>query len=434
MKKTKSFLALALTLLMMFSLVGNAFAASATSVGDFDDSRIVYDGQPNGGGQRIVSFYDGISNAEIAGADVLTVQYSDIGSIAEIAKEVVDMGVMLYIAEPECSAEDISALLSIPKSSTTSYQSELLVAYSIYKLNDKYIFANSYVMMADEDDGSNQFANERSSDAEETEKVAPRAQAQVQSNFADVTTLSDYAVQRAGTVSFDHSTIIAAALTSKSDVEDVAQNVSVTEDAAAPYSANLPSKLATETWNDQLNVYGLNNTYYGYINCSVYAYSHGTGRVNSKTQNVYDVLSYVKAYPGSGYTLKQYAVDINCNYTDFSNLQTTTLPSGISYSTSVGLSGEISTDGPSIGGEVSTSWTYNPESQTIDESSSTPRIVKWTAKTVSPTSGKAYDIAPGMRVASPTEYKRGAFSNIYCNAMILGISIRSNDIEVGGWF
>ena len=87
MKKTKSFLALALTLLMMFSLVGNAFAASATSVGDFDDSRIVYDGQPNGGGQRIVSFYDGISNAEIAGADVLTVQYSDIGSIAEIAKE-----------------------------------------------------------------------------------------------------------------------------------------------------------------------------------------------------------------------------------------------------------------------------------------------------------------------------------------------------------
>lgn len=432
MKKTKSLLALALTLLMTFSLVGTAFAAPPSPVEGLSDSSIVYDEQPNSNGQQIVSFYDGISNAEIASADVLTVQYSDIADVAGIAREVVDMGVMLYIAEPECSAEDISALLSIPKSSTTSYQSELLVAYSIYKLNDKYVFANSYAIIADEND--NQLTNRNYSSDAEVEKVAPDALAQVQSNFSDAITFSEYATRRSDALFLDHSTIISAALTSKSDVEDAAQNISVTTDGIASHSANLPSTLATETWNDQLNVYGLNDTYYGYINCSVYAYSHGTGRVNGETQNVYDVLSYVKAYPGSNYILKQYAVDINCNYTDFSNLQTTSLPSGISYGSSVGLSGEISTDGASIGSEVSTSWTYNPESQTIDESSSNARIVKWTAKTVSATKGKAYDVAPGMRVASPLKYKRGAFSNIYCNAMIMGISIRANEIEVGGWF
>lgn len=434
MKRTKSFLALALTLLMMFGLVGTAFAAPVSTTGALGGDGTICTGQHDNGGKQIITFYDGISDAEIIAADVLTIEYSDIANIAENAKEIVDAGVMIYIMEPECSAEDISVLLSIPKSSTTAYQSELLAAYSIYKLNDKYVFANSYVVFADEDDTSNQFVSRNKTAVKEAEKVAPDAQAQVQSNFSDAITFSEYTARRSVTVPFDHITLLSAALTSKDDVEDVAQDVSVTMDMASPFSANLPSTLATETWNDQLNVYGLNDTYYGYMNCSVYAYSHGTGRVNGETQNVYDVLSYVKAYPGSNYTVKQYAVDINCNYTDFSNLQTTSLPSGISRNTSIGLSGEISTDGASGGGNVSTSWTYNPESQKIDESSSTSRIVLWTAKTVSATSGKAYDIAPGMRVASPTKYKRGAFSNIYCDAMILGFSVRANEIEVGGWF
>lgn len=79
-------------------------------------------------------------------------------------------------------------------------------------------------------------------------------------------------------------------------------------------------------------MYGLNNTYYGYLNCTVYGYGKGTGVVNGSNKKIYDVVSVVKAYPQSGYKVKRYETQLRCNFTEFSNLQTTTLPSGTNYS------------------------------------------------------------------------------------------------------
>lgn len=228
MKRTKRFLALALILLMMFGLTGNACTTLSSIIGGLEGNDTAYSNQTNNDDRKVVSFYNGISDAEIIDAEVLTVKYSDISDITEKAREIVDAGVMLYIAEPECSAEDISVLLSIPKSNTTSYQSELLAAYSIYKLDNKYVFANSYIILADESNNSNQFANKSDISVENAEKTAPDVQAQVPSNFSDVITFSEYAAseyaaRKSNTAFFDHDTIIAAALTSKNDMERSAQ-------------------------------------------------------------------------------------------------------------------------------------------------------------------------------------------------------------------
>ncbi len=395
-----------------------------------ESSKVDFNTQIN---SKVVTFYTGISENDIMASDVLLINYTDISSIIDIAKKIVDNGVMLYISDPQCSSEEISRLLSIPKTNTTSYQNALLAAYSIYKLDDQYIFANNYVLLATEGHTEIESKNDDAINSVLPERTAPIEQ--VDSNFSKVILQSDFNKMSPLTKITDNQNhLLNAAIRSKQDTEAHSRNISSTTNDNGTFSVTLPSTTATQTWNDILNVYGSNNSYYGYLNCTVYAYGLGRATVNGSTQNVYDVISVTKAYPSSNHYVKEYKTQIHCNFTDFSNLQTTSLPSGISYSQSVGLSGSVGSDGGSGGASYSTSWAYNPESQKITESSPSSRIVNWVAKTVSPTKGKAYDIAPGMRIASPTKYQRGAFSKIYCDAMILGITIKSNSIEVGGWF
>ena len=80
-------------------------------------------------------------------------------------------------------------------------------------------------------------------------------------------------------------------------------------------------------------MYGLNNKHILRVS-KLYGlgYGKGTGVVNGSNKKIYDVVSVVKAYPQSGYKVKRYETQLRCNFTEFSNLQTTTLPSGTNYS------------------------------------------------------------------------------------------------------
>lgn len=364
-------------------------------------------------------------------SDVVVVDYSNLDDISDVAKNMVDTGTLLYISNPLSSAEDVSEMLSIPKSNISSYHEELLVGYSIYKINDDYQFTNHYVVFAS-DDSSDEQKDFTSAPTETTAPLKSTQRSQTISNFSDAILINSQNVKTFSANTFNHNNIVEAAVGAKDDMEAFTDNIYSSIENGSKTS--IPTEEATETWNDTLSVYGLNDTYYGYMNCTVYAYSLGTGTVNGETQNIYDVVSYVKAYPKSGYKVKEYTATIDCNYTDFSNLQTTDLPSGITYSDSVSLSASYGASGGSVGGGYSRSWTYNPESQVIDEHSSTPRVVSWTAETVSPTSGKSYSLIPGMRIASPTRYMRAGFAEFNCDAFILGITVNTNSIEVGGWF
>ena len=98
---------------------------------------------------KIVNYDEDFSLNELDETDVVYIDYSDINRISSSAKEIVDAGATIFILYPEVSAEAIAEMLSIPKGSTTLYQSQPLMAYSIYKLGDHYVFANHYIVLAD---------------------------------------------------------------------------------------------------------------------------------------------------------------------------------------------------------------------------------------------------------------------------------------------
>ena len=85
---------------------------------------------------KIVNYDEDFSLNELDETDVVYIDYSDINRISSSAKEIVDAGATIFILYPEVSAEAIAEMLSIPKGSTTLYQSQPLMAYSIYKLGD----------------------------------------------------------------------------------------------------------------------------------------------------------------------------------------------------------------------------------------------------------------------------------------------------------
>lgn len=384
---------------------------------------------------EVINYHENFSLNELDESDVVYIDYSDIQSIASSAKEIVDSGATIFVFNPEVSAETIAELLSIPKGSTTLYQSHPLMAYSIYKLGDHYVFANHYIVLADTSENTMESNVPTPNVTGENRAPMVSSDNVGSSNFTDVLTASEYLLSP-NAINVDPQDLISTAISAKADVVSTAQEIEIqSAQGDQSRSTTMPSITATESWNDILNVYDANNTYYGYLNCTVYGYAKGNGMVNDELNKIYDVVSFVKAYPASNVKVKRYEVEINANYTDFSNLQTTTLLSGVTRDQGLSLSGSYSqSDGGGGTGTYTTNWTYNPESQTITESSSVPRIVKWKAEPTAPKAGKSFNIAPGMRVACPTKYMRGAFINVYCDALFLGITLNTNTINIGGWF
>lgn len=423
MKMTKKTLSFIMALLLLLSgLYGESVYA-------LDESELSSD--------FIIYNTDSVSKVELLNAEVVCVDFNDIDNISEEARTIVDRGKLLYIAYPRISAEDLAEVLNIPKTNKTLYQPAQLIGYSIYKHADKYIFANHYNMFMDVAQTSEINTEKHSKmfkDVIEDKSEAPLVDSYIESNFNDVQLADENILYNAE----DMQKVIQNAIQERIDFEEQTLNIEQTSQNSSdvmPFSTSFPSKIADETWHDTLYVYDNNNNYYGYLNCIVYGYIIGNGKVNGSRHKVYDVLTSVKAFPkNTGVYVKKYSVEIKANYTDFKTLETSTLPSEISYSDGVSLSSTAGLSDITFGSSLSTSWTYNPESQIITESSSYPRLVKWTAETVSPTGGKAYDISPGMRVASPERYKRAAFAEIRCDSLFLWVTLKTNQINIGGWF
>ncbi|MDR1329330.1 MAG: hypothetical protein LBK23_06995 [Oscillospiraceae bacterium] len=392
----------------------------------------------------IVSVYNDIEHAELLNSDVIVVAYDELSLIADDAKSLVDADKILFITSPEESAEEIAETLSIPKSTVATYNDAVLIAYSIYKLGGNYVFANHYAVFGEEivagNNGSSLSETNNSVAEFEPEISAPAYS--TESDFSMVKTLVDYNDEIISTpaIPIDPLDVLDVAIRAADDTKEFTQNIaqaSTLSSGVSTQSATLPSTIADTTFNSTMTVYGPNNTtIYGTLNCSVYGYIKGNGLVNGTLQKIYDVLAEVKAYPNSGYKVEKYKTRIHCYYTDFINLQTTTIVSGATYNQSLSLSGSFGSSGGSGGGSFTTGWSYNANSQTITESiaDNDTRKVEWTAKPVNPSAGASYDIAPGMRIASPTNKVRYAQAIIYCDAMIFGITIHANSLPVGGSF
>ena len=66
----------------------------------------------------------------LSNADVLLVDFDEIETIADYAKELVDLGVVLYIKAPEVSRLELSQILGIPIDGIPRYNSLILLRVS----------------------------------------------------------------------------------------------------------------------------------------------------------------------------------------------------------------------------------------------------------------------------------------------------------------
>jgi hypothetical protein len=387
----------------------------------------------------VINFDETTTDDSIALADVLVIKYDDISMISDKAKSIVDEGKLIYITSPQTSAEEISKKLSIPKQGISTYNREALVAFSIFKADNLYVFQGHYVTIgevADRDNLSNETTLLNKSNSDSNVLQEKQLLAEGESTFDVVTTIKE---SDSNLVKIASESVDVAIESMKTTIEQLNAEVHnlFNESIVVPMDTSWPTTSVSRMYSDTLSVYDNSNKYYGYVKGTVKVYDLGRMMVNNKNQFLYNVVTRVEVYPQSTVTVKEYKTRIHCNIVGHTMLETASLPSGISYSEGITLQGSYSsTDG--AGGLVSysTQWSYNPESQKITRSSSQDRVVDWTAKTVSATKGKSYDLAPGMTVASTgSTGQRGAYSMIYCDALTLfNIVLKTNSLEIGGWF
>ena len=360
----------------------------------------------NGANPFVLRYYASITESEMMSADVLELTLSDLSNGSDEIRNYVDQGGVLYIVAPEEGCEKVADMLGIKLDQTYTYPRALLIAYSVYKIDKAYVVGQHYVHFIDE--------------VEEESKSSV--------NFDNCITVEKYGLYHP---EFSYEKFInydAVYLSYLDDLDFYSSGHNLL------YSTGISG---TAKFTNTMNVYNSSGVYYGFLRGTIYVSEYGYGYVNNTYGYLYNLVASVKAYPNTGYYVNTYSCSVNANITGHTILDTATLPSGVSTSSSLSISGNISSASYGAGAAFTTSWTYNPESQIITESSTNPKIINWTAQTVSPISGKAYDVTPNSSIFVSPGYsgQRGAFITIRCPALtFLGIVNNENSLEIGGWF
>ncbi len=413
-----------MSLVICVALILSCFCTSVGAVGINSRSDV-----------NIIEYKADTTFSALNNADVISVEYDYIDEIAEYAKIWIDAGKTLYITSPEVSAESIAEELSIPKDGINAYNEAILFAYSIYSIDNCYIFENHYAVL--DKTNSEEAISACANDAEKAQDLETNTD-----SFEKAITINEYKTINPTVTAADftdwRSVTIAA-----SEIESFDESFEI-DNGVASRSASMMSG-CSRIYVDNLYVYDNNDTYCGYLRGTVYVYDIGRGLVNNTEGFLYNVVTHVKAYPNTGYVVKEYSCTYNYCIQGHMILDSVTLPSGVSITESLSLTGSLSVTGGSdgsvsgeVGGTVgySTAWTYNPESQIITESSTDPRIITWTAETVRATSGKAYDVTPNATIFVTPGYtnQRGAYAHLRCDSLFFGISTNVNELTIGGWF
>lgn len=392
-KWTKKLLAVTLSAIMVLGTATTALASSGDIADGFGDNKIQ--------------------------SEVITVEYENIDAIAPQAKQIIDDGKILYISNPKISNEDLAVKFSIPKDDLTHYNNMLLVATSIYKIYDIYVFENHYALYVDSVETMNTPSSLMNPDSNVEMSV------ENEKSFAStvIVDLPD---------NLNVNSMINIAIESRETVrKNASKNQTVQKDGEiSPSSVSLPGN-PDRVYVGSCDVYDHSNNYLGYIRAIQNNYEKGYWTVNNVSQYVTDIVTQFEIYPLTTYVVR-YKGRIHCNITGHTALEAASVPSNVNQSQSVTLG--LNSSGMS--GSTTTSWSYNPESQIINRSSSTQRVYDWTASPVNQINGKSYDLVPGLRVATTNNAGgRGGFSSMRCDSYsFFGYSTNVNEFEIGGWF
>jgi len=358
-------------------------------------------------------------------ADVIVVEFSEIETIFDYARAWLDVGKMIYVNNPQVSAETIAEMLSIPKEGTISYNNDLLIAYSIYKVDGLYVFELHYVVIVDDVTDIFDMSSNRVNSARLHKKVVERETPLYAgySNFYNAITRGSKAfavVDRLDLCLSEH--VVNAYAGMQRTLSQAISDVSVISPMGiSPMSTTWPSRNPSRIFTATMNIHNLFGTRTGFMRGTTQVYDRGRTPVNGQSSFLYDMVTRVESFPNRDRMVAEHNVRISANISGHQFLETTTLPSGINTTRTISLSSA------SIGG--STSWSYNLESQLITRTApnGNPRLVEWRARPASPRAGQSFDLTPGVTMAVTPGHagQRGVFSTL-----IAGRESR----EFGGWF
>lgn len=150
-------------------------------------------------------------------AGVVMIDCSQLASIRLSTTDLLNTGIILYIENPTLSIAAVANQLAIPQNGTDTYWSDILLAYTVQKVYDKYVFTPHYAVIGEEDP-TIETPSEPESTPTELEKSRveePENWESVDTNFNDVITLVEY--QKTNEFSFDTQIAINAAMQQRAE-------------------------------------------------------------------------------------------------------------------------------------------------------------------------------------------------------------------------
>jgi len=356
---------------------------------------------------------------DAANADIVQIAYEDLHIIANKAKDLIDDGALLFISAPQDSLENVAAMLSIPKDHISTYNNSLeLLAYSIYYNGNIYIFQKHYVLCADDTPQYETMANDYVSEDVDLENL--------QNTFKDAKVISSGPERK-----LQIEDGLKTAYVSMQDTLEFEKTV--TTQSGSTRSASFPEK-ASRSNTETLNVYSSAGDLLGRLDGTQFIYDKGYCTVNQQTQFLFNVVSFVAAYPYKT-SVAKYKVRMHCNIAGHTLIVPATIPTSVNFSQNVTLGYQFNSTGAGTSGSTTTGWTYNPQSQIIKRTSPQNRVIDWDIETTN-ISKQSYDVTTGIQVATTNGVgSRGAFTTMYCDTIHpSGIVDNRNSIEFGVWF
>lgn len=319
--------------------------------------------------------------------EVVVVPYQEIDSIINNAKKLIDEGKTLYISSPECSNEELATLFSIPKDDITIYNPLVLLATSIYKLKDIYVFENHYAAFESQQEitstNKNSFYNNVITVKEKNSSGKLHFTLQPEEN-------TDIAIKsQQSTINF----------------------VNQLNNSTIRTNNFFPNHIYAAS----IELYTLDGKTLGYVKTTQNNIDIGYTIVNNQKQYVYDLLTKFEFSLNNNYII-DYKGRMHCNISGHTALENNSIISGISYSNFMNQN-------------------YDFKSQKIIDSSPMPNVYDWMVKPKHITLNESYDFISELRVATTNSSgSRGGFSSMFINHYMFGIPIRNCSFEIGGWF
>lgn len=305
--------------------------------------------------------------SEYVDVDVIKISYKRMKNVnADKIKQLIDNGSSLVVIGEDANFEAVANYLTIPLDIEAEVNNADIFGVSLFRQNNEYIFSFLSVAYLETDNAKKTFTKEEFENFSYSDKIIPSH-------------------LRSRKNSFETANKIKASI--------------VPHDALKTQipSANFFKYFSNNTYIPDTGKTGDPDAYS--VTITQYTYDIARFEADGVEKDLWDVVSDVYVDGEPGYSVSYYEVQMRANWSNHEVLGATWLQSNTSQTVSLGSSVGINSDGV-ISGSVSstTSYTYNANSQEIDNNFPAGDIKTWKMDPVNNKEwDKTYNTQPGIR-------------------------------------